>query len=97
MILVNGIVLGGSIHKSRTGKDNLRFRADLSASFEDDQVASAVDVQIEERVAIAVNVAHLRGEIEENIDIPDSFSHQGSVADISFDEFDFSHPRFQVK
>jgi len=69
----------------------------LPAGLEDDEVPTAIDIEVEQRVSIAVNITDLSSQIENVINIPDRFLHHASIADVAFDEIDFVRDGLQIE
>src|SRR6266436_3623826 len=97
MIFINWNVLRGAIDESRTRKNDPRCGVEPPACLENDQMAAAVDIQIEQGIAVAVDVAHLGSQVEDIVYPLNGFLHESSVADVTFDEFDLIRDGLEIK
>ena len=82
MTLVHGQVIRPSVNLASTGEDDLGCRIVFSAGFEHRELRTAVDFEIRVRIAHAVDVAHLAGEVEDHLAIPHEHVHDALVAHI---------------
>src|SRR5205085_9932460 len=75
--------VGPYVDLTRAGIHHLRRRIVVAARLEDGQLAAAVDFEIRVRIPHAVDVAHLPGEIEDDLAIAHQDVHRALVADVA--------------
>ncbi len=74
--------VGLAVHLARAREHDLDARVELPARLEDRQLAAAVDVEIRVRILHAVDVAHLAGEIEDDLAIAHQVVHRAFLAHV---------------
>ena len=73
---------GRAVHLPRAGEHDLHRRVVVAARLEHRQLAAAVDLEIGVRVAHAVDVAHLPGEVEDDVAVAHEIVHRRLLADV---------------
>ena len=74
--------VGLAVHLARAREHDLHARVELAARLENRQLAAAVDVEIGVRIPHAVDVAHLAGEVEDDLAIAHQMVHRAFLADV---------------
>src|SRR6185437_15361209 len=78
--LVDGQAIRLAVHLARAREDHLHAGILVTTGFEHRQLCAAVDLEIGERIEHAVDVAHLAGEVENDLAIADQDLHGRSVS-----------------
>jgi hypothetical protein len=82
MIFGNGQRAGPSVHLTRAGVDDFGAGVVMAARFEQRELRAAVDLEVGVRVAHAVDVADLAGEVEDDVLAPHQIVHRARLADV---------------
>ena len=83
MRFVHGKRVGPTVDLPRAGEDDFRVRVVMTASLEQRQLASTVDVEIGVRISHAVDVAHLTREVEHDGLLQHERVHGIAIANVS--------------
>ncbi len=73
---------GSPVDLSRAGEHDLHSGVVVAARFEDRELAPAVDLEIRVRIAHAVDVAHLAGEVEDHRPVAHQVVHRRVLTDV---------------
>ncbi len=74
--------VGLSVHLARSREHHLHRRIEFPARLENRQLAAAVDLEIGVGILHAVDVAHLAGEVEDDLAIANQVVHGAFLADV---------------
>ena len=74
--------VGPAVDLARAGEDDLRAGIVVAARLEQRQLAAAVDLEIRVRIPHAVDVAHLAGEVEDDVAVAHEVVHRALLADV---------------
>ena len=77
--LVDRQRVGPAVDLPRAGEDDLHRRVVVAARLEHRQLAAAVDLEVGVRIAHAVDVADLAGEVEDHVAIAHQVVHRASA------------------
>src|SRR5262249_19428681 len=97
MCLVHGERNGAAVDLTRSGKDDLHPRVVIPACLEDGELAAAVDFKVGVRVAQAVDVTHLAGEVEDDITALDQVVHRRRLGEVGAIDVDAIGDRVDVE
>ena len=86
-----------SINLPRAGENNLYVRIVVTAGLKQGQLCGTIQFQIVTWVEQRVEVAHLSGEIENNVDTTNDVIDNVVISDIAVNEFDTIGDAVEVK
>src|SRR6266446_2298090 len=76
MVLLDQLTDDLPQHQSRAGEDDSDLWIELTAQLQQLERSSAVEIQVLKRNLGAVDIAHLPGQVEDDVRVPDEGFHQ---------------------